>query len=420
MSYLSRIAYTGEGTVGPYAVPFPYIDKAHVKVYINGVETTAFTWPTTSTIQFNEIVAIGAIIMIKRISPNDSRMVEFQNASLTNSSDFNLEGDQGFYLTQEALDDASSNAIKPNESLNWEANNKTIQNLATPVNPTDAATKAYVDTGQVDEAIAQVVLATEQAIIATNEAVIAAEQAVIATNKADYAGAKADAAAQSDLASQIALNALLTQGLYDLDGIFYFTEAVPGETWASILVGTGTKTLETDGSIKFSTGETANSISTGDRLIYRPNIVRNGEQNFIFKPGKTTRFRAMIKVSLPDNNAPRVSIGLGEMLEPNVHCAGFVFKKDGMYSWRNANHGGTQELINGDVSFYSDYIYLEFIKTNENITFYIWNPLGTVYQATYTTELPNSVFPFFSCTCRNETAAATAYMKIYSLEVVCG
>jgi hypothetical protein len=178
MSYLSRIVYTGNGTVGPWAIPFSYIDKTHVKAYLNGTATTAFTWATDSSITFDEAPAAGVVIMIKRETPSDERLVEFQNASLTNSSNFNLEGDQDFYLVQEIIDSAGSDIMQPNESLNWEANNKTIQNLATPVNPTDAATRAYADGGNLEACEAQVVIATAQAGIATTKAAEAAQSAI--------------------------------------------------------------------------------------------------------------------------------------------------------------------------------------------------------------------------------------------------
>jgi hypothetical protein len=185
MSYLSQISYTGDGTVGPYAVPFPYIEKAHVKVYINNTATTDFTWPTTSSIQFNLPITTGATILIKRETPRDQRIVEFQNSALTSSNNFNVEGNQDFYLAQEFLDGTDYDQMKVNNTSNWEARDKTIQNLAEPVYPTDAATLNTVTTGGAANVQAQVDIATESAIVATTQAGIATTQAGIATDKAD-------------------------------------------------------------------------------------------------------------------------------------------------------------------------------------------------------------------------------------------
>ena len=43
-TYYSRSNYTGDGAITQRAVSFPFLLRAHVKVYLDDVETTAFTW----------------------------------------------------------------------------------------------------------------------------------------------------------------------------------------------------------------------------------------------------------------------------------------------------------------------------------------------------------------------------------------
>jgi microcystin-dependent protein len=186
--YLSRVYYTGDGTTSTWTIPFSYINQSHIHIYLDGVETTNFTWLTSNTISITP--GKGVLLLIKRETTNTKRLIEYQNASLTNSNDFNLEGNQEFYINQEALD-GSSTVMGLNETLNWGAQNKRIQNLATPVNPKDAATREYADGGnltaceeQVVLAANQVTIATEQATIATNQAAIATEQAMLASQAA--------------------------------------------------------------------------------------------------------------------------------------------------------------------------------------------------------------------------------------------
>ena len=47
--------YTGNGSTTTFSVTFPYIEKAHVIVTVDGVTktlTTDYTFPTSSTITF--------------------------------------------------------------------------------------------------------------------------------------------------------------------------------------------------------------------------------------------------------------------------------------------------------------------------------------------------------------------------------
>ena len=54
MSYLAQVSYTGDGSTTQYSITFPFIDSTHVKAFINGVETTAFTI-SSSTMNSNNV-----------------------------------------------------------------------------------------------------------------------------------------------------------------------------------------------------------------------------------------------------------------------------------------------------------------------------------------------------------------------------
>lgn len=48
------IEYSGDGSTTDYNIPFDYIKQAEVKVTINGVATTAFTFPTAGQIRLTD------------------------------------------------------------------------------------------------------------------------------------------------------------------------------------------------------------------------------------------------------------------------------------------------------------------------------------------------------------------------------
>ncbi len=52
----ARIAHLSlDGSTDQFDVTFPYVNKTHVIVKLDGVATTAFTWLTDSRIQMNSM-----------------------------------------------------------------------------------------------------------------------------------------------------------------------------------------------------------------------------------------------------------------------------------------------------------------------------------------------------------------------------
>src|SRR4051812_33570838 len=105
---LSRTTYTGDGATTDFTVPFPYLDKTHVKVYLDSVLTTAWSWLTTTSIRLTSAAGIGVAILIKRDTSSASRLVDYVAPSSLNESDLDTDSIQGFYLAQEAVDTANN------------------------------------------------------------------------------------------------------------------------------------------------------------------------------------------------------------------------------------------------------------------------------------------------------------------------
>lgn len=167
MAY-SRSPYTGNGAQTQYAVTFPFLDRTHVSVTINGVATTAFTWISDSLIQFNVAPANGAAIVILRSSSRAARMQSYTDGQALTEESMDNDALQLFYVAQEAFDAISaagpgggdlvsalnlsdvSNAAAARANLGVVAKSgDTLTGFLTahadPTSPLHVATKAYVD-----------------------------------------------------------------------------------------------------------------------------------------------------------------------------------------------------------------------------------------------------------------------------------
>lgn len=106
---LSFVRSAASGSTDTFSVPFGYLDKSHVKVYLNGVlqvQDTDYTWPTTGSIQFTSgNPAMGTLVERRRVTPTDQLTV-FSPGNLA-SPDLNRGDLQPLYLAQEADDKAN-------------------------------------------------------------------------------------------------------------------------------------------------------------------------------------------------------------------------------------------------------------------------------------------------------------------------
>lgn len=181
---LSYAQYAGNGSTTTFSVPFPYILKAHVKVYIgfnilNGtftselVDGTNFVWTSSTQIQCTTAPAVGQTLTVIRQTPSSSRLVDWNDGSNLIAADMDTADLQNLYVVQEQQDrndtgiTQSTSAINAANAAVATANataaaavykdgsvamtgnlslgNNKITNLATPTVATDAVTKAYAD-----------------------------------------------------------------------------------------------------------------------------------------------------------------------------------------------------------------------------------------------------------------------------------
>lgn len=97
--------YNGNGNTTTFAIPFPFLDVAHLTATVNG-QPVAFTLQDSQWFVITPAPAFGAKVKIERTTPSDQLLVAFEDASTLTQHDLNTALRQMFFLVQEALDDS--------------------------------------------------------------------------------------------------------------------------------------------------------------------------------------------------------------------------------------------------------------------------------------------------------------------------
>lgn len=184
MSY-SFVLLPGDGSNSTFAFSFPFLDRAHVAVKVNGT-ITAFTWLTDSTIQI--LPAPTGVVEIRRNTPLTSAPVDFTDGSVLSEGELDLLATFNLYCTQEARDVADT-ALGLGGTVEWDGRGFSTTNFADAVDPTGLITKQQLE-GTYKPAIdASVASAAASAAVASASASSAQGYALSADNSADQAAA---------------------------------------------------------------------------------------------------------------------------------------------------------------------------------------------------------------------------------------
>lgn len=210
MAY-SRVQYTqtvaGNKT---FVIPFPYLQRANIQVSDDGAVVT-YTYVDAQTILLDVAPDVGSVVDVRRITPTGI-LVDYTDGSTLGERELDLTYRQTLFLSQEAIDKALD-ALQLGTDGTYDALGHRIKNLGTPVNPSDAVTKAYADSlltviqNQVDLAAGYAANAANSAADAASQAALAQAQVALAAAQVALAEASADEAAlQVTLAAdQVAL-----------------------------------------------------------------------------------------------------------------------------------------------------------------------------------------------------------------------
>ena len=106
--YYSRVTYQGGSDI--FTIPFDYINKRHIKVYLDDIElensAEGYTFLNATQIQIHTEIPIGTEILIKRVTPIDNKIVTYRDTSMVlDDKNLNLSQDQLLNAVQEIYDD---------------------------------------------------------------------------------------------------------------------------------------------------------------------------------------------------------------------------------------------------------------------------------------------------------------------------
>ena len=139
------VVYTGDGSTTQFSIPFSYIRKEHVKVYVNYVDT-AYTYVNDTTVSVSTAPGSGVRVEVRRVTPANTPLVDFANGAVLTAADLDTANLQQLYLQQELDDDLGKTVQVDDTTGLLTAGGQRITSVGTPSANSDATTKSYVDT----------------------------------------------------------------------------------------------------------------------------------------------------------------------------------------------------------------------------------------------------------------------------------
>lgn len=120
-----------------------YLDKSYIHVYLDGVETTGYTWTSSTNIRLDTALTADTTVLLIRKTEREYLYIEFASGSPFIEVNVDSQNTQFLHLAQELVEGRAIPGFYGDISMNGYR----ITSVGDPTNPQDAATKNYVDVG---------------------------------------------------------------------------------------------------------------------------------------------------------------------------------------------------------------------------------------------------------------------------------
>ena len=138
--------YIGNGTQTDFSIPFDYLKKSFVRVYVDntlltggdyGDTTVDYYFLDKTTVRLKTPPAENIEVTIRRYTSATERIVSFEDASILKATDLDTSQLQSFHIAEEARDVINDALVKDPDG-NWDALGNRITNVGDPVDGKDA------------------------------------------------------------------------------------------------------------------------------------------------------------------------------------------------------------------------------------------------------------------------------------------
>lgn len=126
-----------------------YLDKSYIHVYLDGQETTAFSWTSDTVIRLDAALTAETVVLLIRKTEREYLYIMFASGAPFIEANVDTQDKQFLHLAQELVEGRAIEGFYGDISFNGYR----ITNVGTPEEDTDAANKAYVDATVQSEAV---------------------------------------------------------------------------------------------------------------------------------------------------------------------------------------------------------------------------------------------------------------------------
>ncbi|CAK1344589.1 tail spike protein [Klebsiella phage vB_Ko_K66PH128C1] len=226
-----------------------YLDKSYIHVYLDGAETTAFTWTSSTNIRLNSPLSAETAVLLIRKTERKYLYIEFASGAPFIEGNVDTQNMQLLHLAQELVEGRYIEGFYGDINMH----RYRITNLGDPVDVRDATNKQYVDTEDArrDARIDAEAATRKAADDALDARVINLEQTYFNASTNSFSWWTVTTAPTSTITpgmlftkAKVRLNGITQTAGYSYsvaNGVITFAETVPAGTLVDVTIGIDTE-----------------------------------------------------------------------------------------------------------------------------------------------------------------------------------